>query len=455
MTGVPPSPQPGSVRLESPPSWGGALAPGTVAFCTLGCKVNQYDSQAMLELFEQAGYQARPFHERADVYVINTCVVTAAGESKSLQALRRARRQNPSAEIVVAGCLAQRDAEKLLQAGARLVIGNRDRAKVVELLHEAVGSGGALCAVGSLRSLPFEPLKVSSNEGHARAVLKIQEGCDGRCAYCIIPRVRGAVRSRRLDEIREEAARLGAAGYREVVLTGIHLCSYGKDLPGTALPDAVRAAHGAEGIRRIRLGSLEPGAVTADFVRELASLPKVCPQFHLSLQSGSDAVLRRMRRRYSAEGFLAAAARLRGAFPGCALTTDVLAGFPEETEEEFQETFAFCRKAGFARMHVFPFSARAGTEAAGLPGQLPRAVKEGRARRLAALGLELAAAYARGLVGTVQEVLFEEERDGSSRGYTPQYLQARVDGAHRGLAPVLLTGFEDDTLLGKISGGTR
>ncbi len=423
----------------------------TVAFLTLGCKVNQYDSQAMLELFERAGYKRRRFTDRADVYVINTCIVTGTGERKSLQALRRALRQNPAADVIVAGCLAQRDAEKLLETGARLVIGNRDRARVVHLLDEAVRTDRGLSAVCDLQGQAFEPLCVSANEGHTRALIKIQEGCDAHCAYCTIPSVRGSVRSRGLEDIRAEAWRLGNAGYREFVLTGIHLGSYGQDLSGPTLLDAIQAVHEAPGLQRIRLSSLEPRTMTETFVRELAALPKVCPQFHLSLQSGSDTVLGRMRRRYTVTGFLAAAERLRAAFPLCALTTDVMTGFPGETEAEFQETLAFCRRIGFSRMHVFPFSPREGTEAASMPGQLPPHVKDARARKLSALGAELAATYAQALVGSVQEVLFEEEEDGFSRGYTPQYLPLHARGAHGGsIRPVLLESYRSGSCIGSV-----
>lgn len=427
-----------------------AGAARTVAFYTLGCKVNQYDSQAMLEKFRAAGYQARPFRERADVYVINSCVVTATGEQKSRQALHRALRQNPQAQVVVCGCLAQKEAEGLLAAGARLVIGNQRRAEVVSLLHQAVERGERLSAVGPVQRAAYEPLTVSQAEGHTRAVMKIQEGCDRYCAYCIIPYVRGGIRSRPAEDIRREAERLSGAGYLEIVLTGIHLSSYGRDLDGAGLLDAVRAA-AVPGVRRLRLGSLEPVAATEDLVAGLRAIPQVCPHFHLSMQSGSDGVLKRMRRRYTAAEYLAAARRLQAAFPGCALTTDVLTGFPGETEAEHRETLAFCREVGFARLHVFPFSIREGTAAATMPGQLPKAVREARAAELIALGRALGAAYRERLLGSVQPVLFEETRGSIARGYTPQYMPAQALGARPGeIRPVRLTALTREGFAGRL-----
>ncbi|MHC1786865.1 MAG: tRNA (N(6)-L-threonylcarbamoyladenosine(37)-C(2))-methylthiotransferase MtaB [Christensenellales bacterium] len=428
----------------------------TVAFYTLGCKVNQYDSQAMLEMFLQAGYQARAFHEQADVYVINSCVVTGTGEHKSLQALRRAMKTNPRAEVVLCGCLAQKEGERLLRLGARLVLGNQRRGEVVTLLEQAVADGERLCAVEALRRLPFEPLHISGSAGHTRAVMKIQEGCDRFCAYCIIPLVRGGIRSRQVADIREEAGRLALAGYRELVLTGIHLSSYGRDLQGESLLDALQAVAAVPGIRRIRLGSLEPVVATEGFVRALARIPQLCPQFHLSLQSGSDGVLARMKRRYTASEFLAAARRLQAAFPGCALTTDVLTGFPGETAEEHRETLAFCREVGFSRLHVFPFSARAGTTAAGMPGQLDKQVKEARARELIGLGEELGEAYRRSLLGSRQEVLFEAARGSLARGYTRQYVQAEALGARPGeIRLVALEALKGEGFLGSLADRER
>ncbi len=423
----------------------------TVAFHTLGCKVNQYDSQAMLELFQQAGYEPRDFSEPADVYVVNTCTVTGTGDKKSLNAVRRALRTNPSAEVVIAGCLAQRDGEKLLETGARLVIGNARRGEVVRLLEDAISNGQRVAAVTDILRTPYEPLSISSHEGHTRAVLKIQEGCDRYCSYCIIPYVRGGIRSRAPEEIRREACRLSQAGFQELVLTGIHLTSYGRDLDGKTLLDAVRACD-ADGVKRIRLGSLEPVIVTEAFVEALQKEEKVCPQFHLALQSGSDTVLKRMRRRYTTDEFRKACALLRASFPGCAITTDVITGFPGETETEFAETMDFCREISFARMHVFPYSARQGTPAALMPDQVPRNLREERARTLIAAGADMARQYRESQIGKTVEVLAEEiDSEGNAHGYTRQYIACVLHGGKLGeICSVRVTGIAADGLIGEI-----
>ena len=424
-----------------------------VAFHTLGCKVNQYDSQAMLELFERAGYEAGDFDDVCDVYVINTCTVTGTGDKKSLQAVRRAQRLNPNAEIVVCGCLAQRDGEKLLdETGARLVLGTARRGEVVELLETAISENRRICAVTDVRRAAFEPLLITRHEGRTRATLKIQEGCDRFCTYCIIPYVRGGIRSREPDDVRAEAGRLSEAGYREIVLTGIHLTSYGRDLGnGVSLLDVVRAVHALPGVERIRLGSLEPVIATRAFAEALGQLPKVCPQFHLALQSGCDSVLKRMRRRYDTAAFRESAAALRAVFPDCALTTDVMSGFPGETEEEHRQSLAFCREIAFSRMHVFPYSEREGTPAAAMPGAVPRHIREERARELIALGRQTARAYGESQVGTERSVLFETCEDGVAAGYTMEYMRCLCPGARPGeTRRVLMTGFDRDTFTARL-----
>ena len=403
----------------------------TVAFHTLGCKVNQYDTQAMLERFRAAGYLVVPFDGEADVYVVNTCTVTGTGDRKSLQIARRLRREHPDSEVILAGCLAQRRGEELLETGARLVLGTQRRGEIVSLLEDAVNRGVQLCAVSDLtKETPFEPLSIADQEEHTRAILKIQEGCNNRCTYCVIPSVRGPIRSRPVADIAREARRLSEAGFTELVLTGIHLTSYGRDLPEGALLDAIEAVHQAPGVKRIRLGSLEPTVAIQDFANRLAAMKKVCPQFHLALQSGSDGVLRRMARRYNTRQYLEAVDNLRLAFPDCALTTDILTGFPGETEEEYEETRAMIRQVGYARIHVFPFSPREGTPAAVMPGQLPNAEKERRARALIALGRETAEAYRKRWLGRTAEVLLEEQTDdGQWLGYTPEYIQVTIPDA--------------------------
>ena len=422
----------------------------SVAFQTLGCKVNHYDTQAMRECFENAGYDVRAFEDAADVYVVNTCTVTGTGDRKSMNAVRRAQRRNPSADIVIAGCLAQRDGEKLLDTGARLILGADRRSEVVELLETAQREGRQIVAVGEILKVPFERLQITADSGHTRAVMKIQEGCDRYCTYCIIPFVRGGIRSRPLEDIRTEAARLCRAGYRELVLTGIHLTSYGRDLDGANLADAVEAA-ASSGVERLRLGSLEPVIATEEFVERMTRIPALCPQFHLALQSGSDAVLQRMRRRYTAEEFLEAAGRLKAAFPGCALTTDIITGFPGETEEDFEQSCRMVRSVGFARIHVFPYSARQGTRAASMPGQLPRAVREERARRLIQVGHEAASQWAQTQLDRVRPVLIEDQEDGAWRGYTPEYAAVLLPSAEPGsLVSVRLTEWTGDAFRGLV-----
>lgn len=421
-----------------------------IACHTLGCKVNQYDTQAMLECFERAGYMYTPFEEEADVYLVNTCTVTGTGDKKSLQLIRRIHRLHPEAGIIVAGCLAQRDARRVLLPGVRLVVGVRRRGEVVSLYERALAENRPVCAVEQGGTWSFEPLRVSRHEGKTRATLKIQEGCDRCCAYCIIPYVRGPVRSMAPEAVESEARRLAEAGYPEIVLTGIHLGSYGR---GTerGLLDAVERVQNIPGVKRIRLGSLEPPTVTEEWVRRLLTLDKVCPQFHLSMQSGSAGVLRRMRRQYDPKGYLKAARLLQNAYEHCAITTDVLTAFPGETEEEALETEAFLGEVGFARIHVFPYSRRAGTLADKMPGQLSQEVKQERTARLIAIGNQLERAFVQKLVGSCQEVLFESETsEGLWEGYTPQYVRVRARGRAGQIARVCLEQARGTLLLGSI-----
>lgn len=428
----------------------------TVAFHTLGCKVNQYDTQAMLEKFRQAGYEAVPFDGPADVYVINTCTVTGTGDKKSLQIARRLRREHPDSQIVLAGCLAQRKGSALLETGARLIIGTQHRDQVVALLEKAVAEDTCISAVNDLNAAtPFEELTITTQDEHTRATLKIQEGCNNHCTYCIIPSVRGSIRSRGMEAIRAETVRLADAGYTEIVLTGIHLSSYGRDLSdGSTLLDAIRTVHEVPGVQRIRLGSLEPTIATVEFSQALAALPKVCPQFHLALQSGSDTVLARMARRYNMRMYMQAVANLRAAFPMAAFTTDVLTCFPGETEAEYEETRQVIRAVGFAKLHVFPYSPREGTKAAAMPGQLSKATKEHRTRELIALGEETAAAYQRQWLGQTADVLIEEQLNDRWHGYTPEYIPVTIPDCPAcvpgRIITVRLTGLADEGMTGEI-----
>ncbi len=400
-----------------------------VGYHTLGCKVNQYDTEAMRELFQSSGYETVPFDGEADIFVINTCTVTGTGDKKSLQLIRRCHRRFPKADIIVTGCLAQRDAESVSLPGVALVLGTQRRGEIVSLYERVKREGKRIIAVDSLKDAAFERLTVRNHAEHTRAVMKIQEGCNRFCSYCVIPYVRGPIRSCPPEEIGAEARRLAEAGFREIVLTGIHLTSYGRDLPGTlTLCDAVRAVQDIPGVVRIRLGSLEPVIVTPEFLAGLRACDKLCPQFHLALQSGSDRILSAMRRRYTAEEFLSSCRMLREAYPDATLTTDVMTGFPGETEEDFLETVRVSREACFARMHVFPYSERRGTKAAELPDSVPVPVREARALRLIEVGKELEQTALEGFVGKTVRVLVEETDGINGIGYTEGYLRARVAG---------------------------
>ncbi len=422
----------------------------TIAVHTLGCKVNQYDTEAMLESFERAGYAIASDYDDADVYLINTCTVTGTGDQKSEKLIRRIARLHPQCSIIVAGCLAQREGERLLAMdNVRLVIGVQRRSEVVDLLERAVAENTRINAVAPLKGAGFEQLFVSRHEGKTRATMKIQEGCDRYCSYCIIPYVRGPVRSMPLENVRAEANRLGAAGYREIVVTGIHLASYGRGTDD-ALIDAVRAVHDAQGVRRVRLGSLEPKIVTDAFAEALSQMPGLMRQFHLSMQSGSDSVLARMHRRYTSDEYFEACRTLRRYMPDCAITTDVIAGFPGETEAEFAETMAFIERVGFARIHAFPYSRRSGTAADRMDGQLSEAEKHHRTNRLIALGNQLEEKFVKEQTDTVQSVLFERIcDDGLCEGYTGAYVRV-----HAAAAPGSIESVYIDRTDGTIAYGT-
>ncbi|MBQ8507528.1 MAG: tRNA (N(6)-L-threonylcarbamoyladenosine(37)-C(2))-methylthiotransferase MtaB [Clostridia bacterium] len=421
-----------------------------IAVHTLGCKVNQYDTEAMLEAFEHAGYAAVSMKDEADIYLINTCTVTGTGDSKSEKLIRRTARLHPDCAIVVAGCLAQRKAEEILKMdNVRLVVGVQRRAEVVELTEYAIANDTRVNAVSSLKNADFESLFVSRHEGKTRATMKIQEGCDRWCAYCIIPAVRGPVRSMPLEKVRCEAERLAQSGYREIVVTGIHLGSYGRNTEDTLL-DAIRAVHDASGVERVRLGSLEPITVTEEFARALSEMPGMMRQFHLSMQSGSKTVLERMKRRYNPEEYYAACCTLRKYMPDCAITTDVIAGFPGETEQEFAETMAFIEKVGFARIHAFPYSRRSGTVADRMPDQVDENTKHIRTNQLIALGNQLEEKFVKGLEGSVQSVLFEEPAgDGLAEGYTGQYVRVRAQAEPGSIRPVRIIRTEGTLAYGE------
>ena len=414
------------------------------AFYTLGCKVNQYESQAMEELFRRRGYEIVPPSQEAELYIVNSCTVTSSGDKKTRQIVRRLRREHPLAVVALTGCLPQTDpraAEELPEAD--LVLGTRERRTVVEAVEEYLARRQRLVRVLPHEvGEPFEPLEALGDDGHTRAFLKIQDGCTQFCAYCIIPFARGPLRSRELAALREEVAGLAAAGYREVVLTGINLSLYGREL-GLRLPDAVEAAASVPGIDRVRIGSLEPELLTDEDIARLAAVPQLCGQFHLSLQSGCDATLARMNRHYTAARYREIAGALREKFPGCAITTDVITGFPGETPEEFAETCRFVREMGFAMVHIFPYSERRGTAAASMPDAVPMEERRRRAAALAEITAGSAQDFYQTQVGTVQMLLVEKKREPDwIRGYTPNYTPVRVrctDDRRGELLPVRIT----------------
>lgn len=398
------------------------------AIHNLGCKVNAYEAEAMQQLLEQNGYQIVPFSEAADVYVINTCSVTHTADQKSRQMIHRARKLNPHAIVVAAGCYVQTAQDKVRGDGAAdLLIGNNRKHELIAMLKDYETRRESLADLSG--PSPYEPLSICRSAEHTRAFLKVQDGCNQFCSYCIIPYARGRVRSRSIQEVVEEAKELSRHGHQELVLTGIHLSSYGQDL-GTNLLELICRVHEIEAIRRIRLGSLEPKIVTEAFAHTLSGLPKVCPHFHLSLQSGCDAVLKRMNRKYTCDEYRECCAYLRNDFEHPAFTTDVIVGFPQETDEEFEQTRSFLREIGFFEVHVFPYSRRQGTKAADLPGQVSKEVKTKRSHLLLEDTRGLGEAFARWYQGKTVEVLLEEEAVlGGKRclvGHTPEYVKAAV-----------------------------
>ena len=381
------------------------------ALHNLGCKVNAYETEAMQELLEQAGYQIVPFEEQADVYIINTCTVTNVADRKSRQMIHRARKKNPGAVIVAAGCYVQTKDTAGLDADIDIVIGNNKKKEIAKVLEDYFRERGAgakkIERLDIGHTSEYEDLTVSHTAGHTRVFLKVQDGCNQFCSYCIIPYARGRVRSRSREEVVAEVRRLAERGYKEVVLTGIHLSSYGTDI-GDDLLSLILSVHQVEGICRIRLGSLEPGIITEEFARTLSECPKFCPHFHLSLQSGCDATLKRMNRRYDTAQYEEKCQILRKYFQDPALTTDVIVGFPGETEEEFEASRAFIDRINFYETHIFKYSRREGTRAAVMDGQVPDSVKTKRSALLLELGQKKQREYEEKLLGTTREVLMEE-----------------------------------------------
>ena len=425
------------------------------AFYTLGCKTNQYETQAMEHLLLEKGHEIGSFEAACDGYVINTCSVTAVADKKNRAVIRRCRRDNPQAVIAVCGCYSQHDPEAVRALGIDVIGGSGQRQAFVEMLLDAAGEKRHEEQLdNALGRREFECLPAGGLEERTRAMLKVQDGCVNFCTYCIIPYTRGPIRSAPLEVAVAQAKELAVRGYREIVLTGIEIAGWGQDQPGKPeLALLVEEICKAVPDLRIRLGSLEPRVVTEDFCRRLSVFPNLCPQFHLSMQSGSDTVLSRMKRKYDTARYYQSVELLRKFFPECAVTTDMIVAFPGETEEEFAESLAFIRKCAFADMHIFPYSRRPGTPADKMPGQHNNATKEARSRAAIALAEEMSRAYREGFVGRTLEVLFEEREGEFYTGHAPNYIKvyARGENLHNEIRTVTVLEVYRDGVLAELN----
>ena len=427
-----------------------------IAFYTLGCKVNQYETQALEQLFSQRGHTLVSFEDAADVYIINTCTVTAVSDKKSRQVIRRARKEAPDAVIAVCGCYPQTHPEDMDALSIDLVSGTGDRLGFVELVEQAARERRPINALDdAMQRRDFEVLPAGGLEGRTRAMLKVEDGCVNFCSYCIIPYARGRIRSLPLAQAVEQAKGLFAQGYREIVITGIEISSWGQEFrDGSSLIDLMEAVCAAVPECRIRLGSLEPRTITPEFCQRAAKLHNLCPHFHLSMQSGCDTVLKRMNRKYDSARYYQSVEWLREYFNNPGITTDLIVGFPGETNEEFQQTLDFIRKCAFSAMHVFPYSKRPGTPAAARKDQILNAVKEERAHAAAAVAREMEQTYLERWVGQTVPVLLEEQRDGAWRGYTAEYAPVAVscdDDLHNQVRQIRLERAEDGVLWGTLA----
>ena len=430
------------------------------AIYTLGCKVNQYETQALETELLRRGHTLVPFGDEADAYIINTCTVTAVSDRKSRNAIRRAKKRNPAAVVAVCGCYAQTAPEDVAALGVDLVSGTGDRLGFLNEVERLSGLARAEAELAPemlvdniMTHRSFEQLPAGGLEGRTRAMLKVEDGCVNFCTYCIIPYARGPVRSLPLPAAVEQTERLARDGYREIVLTGIEISSWGHEFrDGTGLIDLVEGVCRAAPELRVRLGSLEPRTITEDFCRRAAALPNLCPHFHLSMQSGCDATLKRMNRKYDSERYYESVKLLRGHFDRPGITTDLIVGFPGETEEEFAQTLDFVRKCAFSALHIFPYSRRSGTPAASMPGQVPRTEKEERAHRAAEVAAELRAAWLAGGIGRTAPVLFEEEKNGLWRGHAPDYTEVYAEGVglHNVIKTVEMTEIHENGWRGSV-----
>ena len=426
-----------------------------IAIYTLGCKVNQYETQAMEQELVRRGHEIVPFDGAADAYIVNTCSVTAVSDKKSRQMIRRCRKLNEHAVVAACGCYVQTHSDEAAGLGLDLIAGTGDRMAFLDLLEQAAREKEPLALLDdALRRREFEVLPAGGMAERTRAMLKVEDGCVNFCTYCIIPYARGPVRSLPKAEAVAQTRRLREEGYRELVITGIEISGWGHDLKnGETLIDLLEAVSEAAGDMRLRLGSLEPRTITEDFCRRAARLPNLCPHFHLSMQSGCDDTLRRMHRKYDTARFYESVSLLRQYFDRPAITTDLITGFPGETEEEFAQTLAFIEKCGFAAMHIFPYSVRPGTKAAAMPDQCTAAVKERRAARAAETAERMKQAYLRGCVGQTYPVLFEQEKNGLYVGHAPNYCQVGVRGEdlHNKIHDVRIVEVTEDMLTGELT----
>ena len=424
------------------------------AFYTLGCKVNQYETQAMERLLTEMGHEILPWEADCDAYIINTCSVTAVADKKNRAVIRRCRKSHPDAVIAVCGCYTQHAPEAVEELGVDVLGGSGGReAFLADLLAALSDRQHRQQIDNALRRREFEVLPAGGLSERTRAMLKVQDGCVNFCTYCIIPYTRGPVRSAPLELAVEQARELAGRNYREIVITGIEIASWGVDLPGKpGLAELIEAICGAVPDCRIRLGSLEPRIITEEFCLRLKSLPNLCPQFHLSMQSGSDSVLMRMKRKYDTARYYESVRLLNTHFPGCAVTTDMIVAFPGETEEEFRESLAFIQKCGFANMHIFPYSRRPGTPADKMPGQHSNATKEERSKTAIAVAEEMSRAYRRAMIGSVVEVLFEETDGAYYTGHAPNYVKVYAKGTdlHNRIRAVTVTAVCEDGVLGEL-----
>ncbi|MBQ8579638.1 MAG: tRNA (N(6)-L-threonylcarbamoyladenosine(37)-C(2))-methylthiotransferase MtaB [Oscillospiraceae bacterium] len=424
------------------------------AFYTLGCKTNQYETQAMEQLLVAAGHSIGDFSESCDGYVINTCSVTAVADKKNRAVIRRCRKANPEAIVAVCGCYSQHDPAAAEKLGVDVIGGSARREDFIAALLEATQNRQKKMVLDeALRRREFEVLPAGGLEGRTRAMLKVQDGCVNFCSYCIIPYTRGPIRSAPVSLAVEQAKQLAAIGYREIVITGIEIASWGADLPGKpAVTELIEAICAAVPDLRIRLGSLEPRIVTEEFCQKLQKFGNLCPQFHLSMQSGCDTVLARMKRKYDTARYYESVRLLKAHFPGCAVTTDMIVAFPGETEAEFAESLAFIQKCGFADMHIFPYSRRPGTPADKMPGQHDNATKEARSRAAIAVAEEMNRSYRENLIGQTLEVLFEEPDGAFFTGHAPNYIKvyALGEALHNEVRTVRVTGLRGDGVEGQI-----